>query len=97
MTMQLNMYCEHMQCMYCKKFDLMLQFFVLHNRAHRCHITVAACFLCSSGLGYEMIFLFYCSFERIAFCQLVDCDLFKLLEVSLISVHTPGHGRYVCS
>jgi len=37
MTMQLNMYCEHIQCMYCKNFYLMLQFLVLHNRAHRCH------------------------------------------------------------
>jgi len=48
-TTQLNMYCEHIQCMYCKNFDLMLQFLVLCNRAHRYHITVAACLLCSSG------------------------------------------------
>lgn len=49
MTVQLSMYCEHIQCMYCKNFDLMLQFLVLCNRAHRCHMTVAACLLCSSG------------------------------------------------
>jgi hypothetical protein len=95
MTMQLNMYCEHIQCVYCKSFYLVLQFLVLHNRAHRCHITVAAYVLCSSGWGYETNVLFYCSFKRITFRQLVDCELLQLLKVSFMSVQTAGHSRCV--